>query len=81
MKVNNGGKDSIWLVLLLIFFAKNLIQFFNEGGDKIALTYILLKLILILSLIITILNKEKIKEKNNEFLNQTKLDKYFCLNK
>jgi len=41
---------------------------------------ILFNLIIILGLIFSILNKEKIN-KYNEDLKQIKLDKYFCLNK
>ena len=55
-------------------FDKKINSMLYEGWDKIAFTFILIKLIIILSLILVILNKEK----NNEFLKQIKLVKYFC---
>ena len=71
---------ALCLLILLILFAKNAVNFFIEGGDKSAVALILFNLIIILGLIFSILNKEKIN-KYNEDLKQIKLDKYFCLNK
>ena len=72
--------EALCLLILLILFAKNAVNFFIEGGDKSAVALILFNLIIILGLIFCILNKEKIN-KYNEDLKQIKLDKYFCLNK
>ena len=72
--------EALCLLILLILFAKNAVNFFIEGGDKSAVSLILFKWIIILGLIFSILNKEKIN-KYNEDLKQIKLDKYFCLNK
>ena len=72
--------EALYLLILLILFAKNAVNFFIEGGDKSAVALILFNLIIIHGLIFSILNKEKIN-KYNEDLKQIKLDKYFCLNK
>lgn len=73
MEENGIKNETIWLTLLFIFFVKNIVKFFVEGGDKSNIALILLNLIVIIALIIGILNKEKI----DEHLKQTKLDKYF----
>ena len=73
-------REALFLLILLILFSKNEVNFFIEGGDKSAVALILFNLIIILGLIFSILNKEKIN-KYNEDLKQIKLDKYFCLNK
>ena len=69
------------MVLLLILFAKNIIKFFTEGGDRSKIALILLNLILIVALFFGILNKEKIMDNNKRLFKQTKLDKYFIVNK
>ena len=74
MEQNRIKNETIWLTLLLIFFVKNIVKFFAEGGDKSRIALILLNLIVIIALITGILNKEKIDE---HLLKQTKLDKYF----
>ena len=66
--------EALCLLILLILFAKNAVNFFIEGGDKSAVALILFNLIIILGLIFSILNKEKIN-KYNEDLKQIKLDK------
>ena len=69
------------LLLLLILFLKYTIGFFAEGGDKSPIALILFNLIIILALIIALLSKKKIFKINEVLLKQTKLDKYFKINK
>ena len=69
------------MVLLLILFAKNIIKFFIEGGGRSNIALILLNLFLIVTLFFVILNKEKIMDNNKRLFKQTKLDKYFIVNK
>ena len=75
------NREAIWMTLLIILFAKNLIKFFTEGGDKNNIVLILLNLILIVALFFCILNKEKIMDNNKRLFKKTKLDKYFIVNK
>ena len=74
------NREAIWMTLLIILFAKNLIKFFTEGGDKNNIALILLNLILIVAIFSAILNKEKIID-SKELFKQTKLDKFFIINK
>ena len=74
------NSEVIWMTLLIILFAKNLIKFFTEGGDKNNIALILLNLILIVAIFSAILNKEKIID-SKELFKQTKLDKFFIINK
>ena len=74
------NREAIWMTLLIILFAKNLIKFFTEGGDKNNIALILLNLILIVAIFSAILNKEKIIN-SKELFKQTKLDKFFIINK
>lgn len=80
-KKTKGNQETIWMVLLLILFAKNIIKFFTEGGDRSNIALILLNLFLIVALFFGILNKEKIMDNNKRLFKQTKLDKYFIVNK
>lgn len=41
-KKTKGNQETIWMVLLLILFAKNIIKFFTEGGDRSNIALILL---------------------------------------
>jgi len=74
------NREAIWMTLLIILFAKNLIKFFTEDGDKNNIALILLNLILIVAIFSAILNKEKIIN-SQELFKQTKLDKFFIINK
>ena len=74
------NREAIWMTLLIILFAKNLIKFFTEGGDKNNIALILLNLILIVAIFSAILNKEKIIH-SKELFKQNKLDKFFIINK
>ena len=44
------NRETILMTLLIILFAKNLIKFFTEGGDKNNIALILLNLILIVAI-------------------------------
>ena len=69
------------LAFLLILFFKYVIGFFAEGGDKSPIALILFNLIIVLALIMAIMFKQKIIKINEGLLKQTKLDKYFKINK
>ncbi len=75
------NREAIMLILLLILFFKYIIGFFAEGGDKSPIALILFNLIIILALISLLLYREKILKINNDLFKQTKLDKYFKINK
>ena len=64
----------------MILFIKYIIELFSEGDDKSPIALILFNFIIILALIITLLCKKIIKI-NQALLKQTKLDKYFKINK
>ena len=63
------------MILLLILYVKNLINFFIENGDKNKIKLILFNKFQIVAIFFGILNKEMLIVNNKELLQQTKLDK------
>ena len=80
-KKAKGNPEAIWMILLLILFVKNITKFITEGGNKNNIALILLNLIIIVAIFSGLLNKEKIIDNKKQIFKQTKLDKFFKVNK